>query len=618
MITDNLRKALLYGRITPFFSNIILLSLISAKGGAILNPVHENYPFTIDGPYIRVRGGGQPAVQLQPGDNCILTVNGSRVSNFIEVGPADAITWQGAQQSSPPFKITVSQDKTQVFVTVLANCYFTWVAQAEPAPGGYVVHCKEQPDPERRLTAEDVIRQFEEQQFKVRPDVDAIKAAIEKYEAKQVLIASGKPAVPGRDGYIEPHFSLDEEMNLSDQTGDTLNYREKRRIPVIHEGELMATVHPPVPGQAGLDVWGQPITPPPVREVSYRLRKHVYKKGQKVYAQITGRPSYIPGKNAILEVVPVYTVPGDVNLDTGHIRFAGDVVVNGNVTETMQVFAGQRIVVHGSVYNAELRAGGSIHVDRTISQSRVQAGLRGTFARQLRPPLKKLHKQATSIEQSRLRLVEQAQKPLPDHLLLRRLINDYYPDFLKYAKEVAQLFTSMGEQLSSETMPEDLKPLQIGLNQLLQELETTVNLQTWQAFLSEIALCLREKLDACLQDETLVTQTADVSHLQVHGDIVFTGKGSTQCHCIASRRIMFSRADAACRGGHLEAGEEIVAGNIGSLIGSKTFCKAGKRIAAHTVQHTDIHVAGRVEYVEHETEIEFYKEADMTLTRVRT
>ena len=60
-------------------------------------------------------------------------------------------------------------------------------------------------------------------------------------------------------------------------------------------------------------------------------------RGRLAVAAIGGRPVY---RNGILSVNKQLIVEQDVDMDSGNIRFTGDIIVMGNVTESMKVDSG--------------------------------------------------------------------------------------------------------------------------------------------------------------------------------------------------------------------------------------------------------------------------------------
>lgn len=561
---------------------------------------------------IRLVEGHVEKVLIKPGDNCVFTVEGKKVTTSIHIGPDEEVTWHGSTDTDPPFELTVSSDHLQVLLTVFSDHYFKWAGSLESVPDGWVLHCTPKPDLTRPVMVEDVLQEYRELKLQASVDKPAIERALKEKSSQPVVIANGKPPVEGKDGSIEPHFPLDEEV-VFEEAGDRMNYREKRRIPIVRSGELMATIHPPVSGQPGTDVWGRPIPPKPTRAIRYRLKPSVQEEAGKIYAKVTGRPSITRSASPVLDIIPVYTVPGDVNLTTGHVRFEGDVVVLGDVMETMKVIAGQRIIIHGSVYNAELIAGGTIHIDHTVRKSKVYAGQRGVLARKLRQPLQQLYRQVQQVETWRGRIESEAKKAnqsVQEKDILFHLLNNRFPDIMKHMKHILDIFEAFHGFL-----PDELKPLEESLDRFMLDHTNQFRLTTWQTVVRHLKHCIEEGLHPLLEEETLTMETADLSELEVHGDLVFTGKGSTHSTLSANRNILFTKPNASCRGGTLTAGQHIVAEHLGSLSGSKTVCRAGGRIRAKSIQHCDIQIAGPALYVEEMTDAEYYKEDDQTLSR---
>jgi uncharacterized protein (DUF342 family) len=71
--------------------------------------------------------------------------------------------------------------------------------------------------------------------------------------------------------------------------------------------------------------------------------------------------------NNKINVEPVYTVDGGVNLKSGNIEFLGTVIVNGTVEDGFLVKAAGNIEVNGTVEKAMLESGGNIIVTQGIT-----------------------------------------------------------------------------------------------------------------------------------------------------------------------------------------------------------------------------------------------------------
>ncbi|GHU63919.1 hypothetical protein FACS189445_6960 [Spirochaetia bacterium] len=105
------------------------------------------------------------------------------------------------------------------------------------------------------------------------------------------------------------------------------------------------------------------------------LGKNVHLGDDKVtiISDMNGQVVEVGGK---INVEPVYTVDGNVNLKTGNIIFLGTVIVKGSVEDGFSVKAAGNIEVNGTVEKAELDAEGDIIVHQGITGSKVNGIIR--------------------------------------------------------------------------------------------------------------------------------------------------------------------------------------------------------------------------------------------------
>ncbi|GBD30771.1 hypothetical protein HRbin32_01880 [bacterium HR32] len=116
------------------------------------------------------------------------------------------------------------------------------------------------------------------------------------------------------------------------------------QVPSVRPGELLAEKIPPQEGRPGRTVTGQEIPVPPARDLALHAGPGalVDESGLRVYAARGGRPCFSGG---IVRVLPQYVVAGSVDANTGHVEFDGDVVVQGDVGESMRVAAAGKVTV---------------------------------------------------------------------------------------------------------------------------------------------------------------------------------------------------------------------------------------------------------------------------------
>lgn len=198
-------------------------------------------------------------------------------------------------------------------------------------------------------------------------DKDAVAALLNDIEPnKSVLIAEGVPPKPGQDGQIQYHFDTNRERaGMDEGRPGRVDHRELNLIQSVKEDETLATATLPEPGIPGQNVFGEEIPAPPGKPAKIRIGRGVRLEddGLKAVAAQDGMVTFEGGK---IEVLSIYRVDGDVDYETGNIRFLGDVIVGRHVTEDFRVKAASNVTVFGNVDKGDIEASGSVEVSGGI------------------------------------------------------------------------------------------------------------------------------------------------------------------------------------------------------------------------------------------------------------
>jgi uncharacterized protein (DUF342 family) len=198
-----------------------------------------------------------------------------------------------------------------------------------------------------------------------------------------VQVAAGTRAVDGRDSYIQYNFETDQSrVRLRESLNGRVDFKDLNIIQNAVESQPLAVKIPAEEGTMGRTVTGKVIPAKSGRDIAMPLGKnvHVGDDGVTIISDMNGQVIIAGGK---INVEPVYTVPGNVNVKTGNIIFLGTVIVNGNVEDGYSVKAAGNIEIHGTVEKAELDAEGDIIVYQGItgrSSGMIRAG-RSIWAR---------------------------------------------------------------------------------------------------------------------------------------------------------------------------------------------------------------------------------------------
>lgn len=194
------------------------------------------------------------------------------------------------------------------------------------------------------------------------------------------VIATGVDPVPGSDAVIKYFFNTEAKKCLEEDESGRINFKELNLINNVEEGDLIAEKIPAIHPQSGINIYGQPVTPSPVKDFDFVPGKNTRTSpdGRKCFSTIAGE---VKLEKKMIHVSPVLNIGGDVCLDTGNITFNGSVEIFGDVRSGFSVKAKGDIIVHGMVESAELTAGGNIVIQNGfVAQHRGVIKCRGVLS----------------------------------------------------------------------------------------------------------------------------------------------------------------------------------------------------------------------------------------------
>lgn len=174
------------------------------------------------------------------------------------------------------------------------------------------------------------------------------------------LVAKGLPPRNGKNSKIKPLVdnALERILKPKEKEG-RVDMRDLGEIICVKAGEAVARRLAPTDGRAGYTVTGTPLDPQPGAWVNFKPGSGTDispSDGNLLLAEINGMPKF---KSDRMWVDDTFICKG-VNVGSGNIDYDGAVLVNGDVTEKMQITASGDITVNGFVESAFLQAGGDI------------------------------------------------------------------------------------------------------------------------------------------------------------------------------------------------------------------------------------------------------------------
>ncbi len=191
---------------------------------------------------------------------------------------------------------------------------------------------------------------------------------------RPLRVAQGLVPQPGQDARIEYLFEL-HPLKPGRETDDAIDFRDRGDVPQVVEGAVLARKAAAVESVPGRDVHGRVLKVAKVRDARMQAGNGAQLEPDRltVTAQVAGHP--VLTASGVIAVHPEFRIEGDLGYNTGHVDFAGRVIVSGTVQKGFRVKCGELrakeieggeieavgdVIVAGGVIGARIRADGAI------------------------------------------------------------------------------------------------------------------------------------------------------------------------------------------------------------------------------------------------------------------
>lgn len=246
-----------------------------------------------------------------------------------------------ARRAGAEYRIEVEPDEMSAWLTVIA------------ARGG------------KPASALDAVAALGARNVREGVDAAAVEAAVERC-GERLRVARGMPPRPGLDAILEPLVDLNRQRHPQIDDSGHVDFCDLGDIPSVSAGEALMRRHPPQPGAAGCNVYGQVVPAPPSKDLVFASRLQGAAPSPDdpdlLLAEISGQP-LLQRDGVSVEPIVRYE---DIDLSVGNVHFPGSIEVRGDIRSGMKVHADGDVVVKGVIESAEVSAGGDIKVDGGI------------------------------------------------------------------------------------------------------------------------------------------------------------------------------------------------------------------------------------------------------------
>ncbi len=187
-----------------------------------------------------------------------------------------------------------------------------------------------------------------------------------RFKDKTIMVARGKPATEGPDGWYEFFFKTQLNRQPKLLPDGSVDFSDVQWYEFVQAGQRIAVYHDADMGSGGFTVTGRMIPPRKGRERSVLAgRGFSLMDDKKTYiADISGRIILEGNRIDIDKTLNME----EVSLATGNITFDGSVYVSGNVSAGALVQATGDVVVNGYVESASIESSrGSVLIKQGVN-----------------------------------------------------------------------------------------------------------------------------------------------------------------------------------------------------------------------------------------------------------
>lgn len=300
--------------------------------------------------------------------------NGNRCKNRLEldkgIDPLEIIL-PPPKEPKKELRIIVSSDQLQAYLRVnRIEGYRYYLVDQSPTKLLELKWAKETiPAPD--ISTDEIMAVLHNAGITYGFDMQNLRAPITDYD-DDILVAKGREPIQPQDGYIV--YEFEKEKTEPDLDSDRIDYFELTPVLSVERGDVLARRVLGVPGENGVNVYGKEITVPQPKEKPIMFGDGVYLSEDELtaYAEHDGLPLL---QNGVLKVLKVFELGKDAGLETGNIRFNGEIIIRGNVSDHVKIEAiSGGVQVYGIVEQAEIIADQDVVIIRNAIAARIKAG----------------------------------------------------------------------------------------------------------------------------------------------------------------------------------------------------------------------------------------------------
>ncbi|WP_428911897.1 flagellar assembly protein A [Niallia sp. Krafla_26] len=493
------------------------------------------------------------------------------------------------------WNVTMDSDKLNVLLHIQPGTRITYQIKDMEPSDHLNLEAEENIEVHNELTYKDVLSKLDELRVIHGFNHSEIMEAVNSKKEANFIIVTGIKTKDGQNGRLELTVDIDKQVGPKERKDGTVDFREIEKIPTVQKGQVIAFIHPPIPGIPGTTVTNEPIPPKPTHSLIIQTGKGIslIENDSKIVATETGRP-FIRQEGLLVKVsvIPKHIHPGNVNMMSGNIHFKGDLDILGNIEEGMVVEAEGNISVLQNVYSSTVISNSAISIRGNAISSSISAGRHNIFTSELVYFLTIIQEQNQMMLKSIKQLINLPAFKMSDYdqkglmPLIKLLLEKKFNILLHTTKHFIEITKKGSHVLDKEwiTLSEELR-LSF-LSSVMNEYHTLKQLTLLQTKITELIERFSTEDEECF----VKLQYTHNSVIYSAGDVLIQEKGCYSSKIHAGRKLII---DGVFRGGEVYARSEITikeSGSPGGVVSKIMVPSNGKINIDHVREGTIIRI----------------------------
>lgn len=391
---------------------------------------------------------------------------------------------------------------------------------------------------------------------------EVIDEIVEKNKNGRYLVAEGKEIKEGKDAEVVPVNK--EERSLS---------QDFNCITSFSVGEVVAEKKPAVPGEDGINVLKETIKAPEVSD--YKLAAgdgiKLIADNMKAVALKAGRPKIEKKKQKyVVSIVPQYVIDGDVDKNTGNIKYEGDLIVQGGIFDYFDVRIGNNLQVNESIAGCKASVDGDVLVQNNIVHSEITAGL--FLPESLIQDIKELNDKITEMLKAIEEIMGAAQskkvfleKNMQIGRILRLLLTDKFKKIPLLVSDLAEKMQEYNFEWEAANTLNNLNSEFKGFNKILRMKNTDL----FEKIKQELEYIIDSQEN--LKESQVYAKYIQNSEITASGNVVIMKKGCYNSTIYSGQNIINIAGKGFIKGGEYHAHNYIYLKEVGTSLSVTKF-----------------------------------------------